>query len=61
MRSKLTDFSPGAVLRKLNAIQLDRFNAAGQTVTELTATSEEARTIFQQLALPLPDQKHLGT
>jgi transposase len=60
MRPKLTDFSPGAALHKLKAIQLHRFTAAGQPVSGLTATSDETRTIFQQLDLPLPDQKHLG-
>ena len=61
MRPKLTDFSPGAALHKLKAIQLHRFTTAGQPVSGLTATSDETRTIFQQLDLPLPDQKHLGT
>jgi transposase len=60
MRPKLTDFSPGAALHKLKAIQLHRFTAAGQPMSGLTATSDETRTIFQQLDLPLPDQKHLG-
>lgn len=61
MRPKLKDFSPGAALRKLKGIQLHRFTAAGQTMSGLTATSDETRSIFQQLDLPLPDPKRLGT
>jgi hypothetical protein len=60
MRPKLNNFSPGAALHKLKAIQLHRFTAAGQPVSGLTATSDETRAIFPQLDLPLPDQKHLG-
>ena len=61
MRPKLTEFSPAAALRKLKAIQLHRFTADGKTVSGLTATSEETRSIFHQLDLPLPDQKTLRT
>ena len=60
MRPKLTDFSPAAALKKLKAIQLHRMTAAGQQITGITATSDEARSIFQQLDLPLPDPKHLS-
>ena len=60
MRPKLTGFSPGAALRKLKAIQMHRFTAAGQAISGLTAASDETRSIFQQLDLPLPDQKQLG-
>ena len=34
--------------------------SAGKTVSGLIATSDEARSIFQQLDLPLPGPKHLG-
>ncbi len=61
MRPKLTEFSPAAALRKLKAIQLHRFTADGKTVSGLTATGEETRSIFQQLDLPLPDTKALQT
>ncbi|MBK8067614.1 MAG: hypothetical protein IPK27_08260 [Rhodanobacteraceae bacterium] len=57
MRPKLTESSPAAALRKLKAIQLHRFTTEGKTVSGLTATSEETRSIFQQLDLPLPDTK----
>ena len=51
----------GLSLRKLKAIQLHRFTADGKTVSGLTATGEETRSIFQQLDLPLPDTKALQT
>ena len=45
----------------VNAIQLHRFTTEGKTVSGLTATGEETRSIFQQLDLPLPDTKALQT
>ena len=60
MRPKLTGRSPAAALRDLKAIQLHRYTVDGKAVSGLTNTSEEMRSIFHQLDLPLPDQKALG-
>lgn len=59
MRPKLTGFSPAAALRTLKAVQLHRVTANGTTMSGLTAASEEVRSIFQQLDLPLPDPQAL--